>query len=58
MQHDCDQRAQHQARFCIAPENYQTEKSFAQSWLDTAHAFLDMAHCEIYVDNCVKMGKP
>ncbi len=40
MKHDWDQRAQHHARFWIATENYQTEESFAQSGLDTAHALL------------------
>jgi len=40
MKQDWNQRAQHQARFWIATENYQTEDVFAQSGQDTAQALL------------------
>ena len=40
MKRDWDQRAQHDARYWIATENYQTEEIFARSGQETAQALL------------------
>ncbi len=41
MKRDWDERAQHNARFWIATENYQTEEVFEKSGMATAHALIE-----------------